>query len=212
MSPKPSAEKPKSGIVLCISGLAGSGKSTVANRLAEHYGLKYCSGGDALKAVAADMGYKTTEKGWWETDEGISFLKERLNNTEIDLKVDEKQVEWAKEGNVVFDSWAMPWLLKEGFMVWLEASEEVRAQRIAKRDGSNIEEALKFLREKEGKTKEIYRKLYGFNLGEDFEPFHLILDVNHLNQNEVFQTLCMVINNLLLREKKNDVFLQKDEL
>ncbi|RLI38865.1 hypothetical protein DRO64_11335, partial [Candidatus Bathyarchaeota archaeon] len=38
-------------IVICICGMAGSGKSTAAKRLAQHYGLKYFSGGDALKAV-----------------------------------------------------------------------------------------------------------------------------------------------------------------
>jgi len=202
MSSKISKQRPKRKLVLCICGMAGSGKSTVAKNIAEHYGLKYCSGGDALKAVAADLGYRTTEKGWWETSEGISFLKKRLNNPEIDRKVDEKQLEWAKEGNMVFDSWALPWLLKQGFKVWLEASEEVRVQRIAKRDDLSTEEALKFLREKENKTKEIYKKLYGFNLGEDFTPFHLVLDVNQLNQNEVFQTLCMVIDNFLLRKKE----------
>ncbi len=95
----------------------------------------------------------------------------------------------------------MPWLLKEGFKVWLEASEEVRAQRIAERDRLSTEEALRFIREKESRTKMIYKKLYGFNLGEDFSPFHLVLDVNQLNKNEVYQALRMAIDNLVLRRK-----------
>jgi cytidylate kinase len=202
MPPENNKQQPKHKLVLCVCGMAGSGKSTVAKSLAEHYRFKYYSGGDALKAVAADMGYEITEKGWWETSEGIRFLKERLNNPEIDRKVDEKQLEWAKKGGVIFDSWAMPWLLKEGFKVWLEASEEVRGQRIAKRDGLSMEEARKFLREKENRTKELYRKLYGFILGEDFTPFHLILDVNQLDENEVFQTLCMVIDDQFFGKRK----------
>ncbi|MCW4019639.1 MAG: cytidylate kinase family protein [Candidatus Bathyarchaeota archaeon] len=192
---------PKEKIVLCICGMAGSGKSTVAKRLAKHYDLEYCSGGDALKAVAADMGYETAEKGWWETEEGVRFLEERLNNLELDRKVDEKMLEWAGKGGVILDSWAMPWLLKAGFKVWLEASEEVRTQRIAERDGLNIKEALKFLREKESKTKAIYSKLYGFDLGKDFSPFHLILDVNQLGKDEVFESLRMAIDNLVLRKQ-----------
>jgi len=188
-------------IIICISGLAGSGKSTAARRIAEHYGLKYYSGGDALKAVAAEMGYGTMDRGWWETERGMLFLDERLRNLDLDRRVDEKMIEWAKEGNVVLDSWTMPWLLGEGFKIWLEASEEVRAQRIANRDGISIEEALKRMRERERKTKEIYMRLYGFRLGEDFEPFHVILDVNNLDQNDVFKALCLIIDNMVFRRR-----------
>ncbi|HIE18099.1 TPA: cytidylate kinase [Candidatus Bathyarchaeota archaeon] len=172
----------KNKLVICICGMAGSGKSTVAKRIAKHYGLRYSSGGNALKAVAAELGYITSGEGWWETEEGIKFLKERSRNLDIDRRVDQKQLEWAEEGGIVFDSWTMPWLFKGGFKVWLEASEKVRANRIAERDGLTPEEALKFLREKEARTKVIYRKLYGFTLGEDLLPFHLIIDVNFLRK------------------------------
>ncbi|MEM1561379.1 MAG: cytidylate kinase family protein [Candidatus Bathyarchaeia archaeon] len=186
-------------IIICISGLAGSGKSTAARKIAKHYGLKFYSGGDALKAVALEMGYKVSERGWWETESGIQFVGERLRNLEIDRRVDEKMMEWAREGDVVLDSWTMPWLLKEGFKIWLDASEEVRAARIARRDGISFEEALRRMRERETKTKEIYQKLYGFKLGEDFEPFHVILDVNNLNEDEVFETLRLIIDKWLFR-------------
>jgi len=188
----------KKKLVICICGMAGSGKSTLAKRIAAHYGLRYFSGGDALKAVAVEMGYKISGEGWWETEEGIRFLKERTKNPEIDRRVDQKQLEWAKEGGVVFDSWTMPWLLKGGFKVWLEASEEVRANRVAGRDGLTLEEALKFLREKEVRTRALYKELYGFALGEDFSPFHLIIDVNVLSKDEVFEALRMVIDRLIL--------------
>ncbi|KYH40792.1 MAG: cytidylate kinase [Candidatus Bathyarchaeota archaeon B63] len=185
--------------VICICGMAGSGKSTVSRRIARHYGLRYCSGGEALKAVAAEMGYRVTGEGWWETEEGIRFLEERLRDPEIDRRVDQKQLEWAEEGGIVFDSWAMPWLLKGGFKVWLEASEDVRAKRIAERDGLTIQDALRFLREKESRTRRIYERLYGFRLGEDLSPFHLIVDVNLLNRDEVFEALRMVIDRVVLR-------------
>ena len=44
------------GLVICISGMAGTGKSTLAKKLAEKYGLRYYSGGDALRALAAEQG------------------------------------------------------------------------------------------------------------------------------------------------------------
>jgi cytidylate kinase len=187
----------KNSIVICICGMAGSGKSTLAKKLAEKYGLKYYSGGDALKALAMEEGYKTSESGWWESEEGKRFLEKRGKDPKFDKAVDKKLLELAKQGNVILDSWTMPWLLKEGFKVWLEASPEKRAERIAIRDGISVKEAFNALKNKEGQTKNIYKKLYGFSLGEDFSPFHLILDTNHLEADEVFQVLCMVIDNLL---------------
>ncbi|MEM1507903.1 MAG: cytidylate kinase family protein [Candidatus Bathyarchaeia archaeon] len=192
-------------IVICISGLAGSGKSTVARRIAEHYGLKYYSGGDALRAIAAERGYRIYDRGWWETEEGMRFLEERLRNPDLDRLIDDRMLKWAEEGNVVLDSWTMSWLLKDADLkIWLDASEEVRAQRISKRDGISFEEALKRMRERERQTKEIYRALYGFRLGEDLEPFHVILDVNSLDQDEVFRALCMIIDNMLLKRKEEE--------
>lgn len=190
-------------IIICISGLAGSGKSTLAKRIARHYGLKFYSGGDALKAIASEMGYSVSERGWWESEGGLRFIEERLRNLDIDKRVDEKMMEWAREGDVVLDSWTMPWLLKEGFKVWLDASEEVRAARIAKRDKISFEEALRRMREREARTKEIYRRLYGFKLGEDFEPFHVILDVNNLNEDEVFEALRLIIDRWLLKKEED---------
>lgn len=178
--------------------MAGTGKSTLAKKLAEKYGLKYYSGGDTLKALAIEEGYKPLERGWWESEEGALFLQNRSKDPKFDKAVDEKLLETAQQGNVVLDSWTMPWLLKKGFKVWLEASSEERVKRIARRDGIGVEEALRALRRKEERTKAIYKQLYGFSLGEDFSPFHLILDTNDLKAEEVFQALCMIIDNIVL--------------
>ena len=192
--PREANRKP---IIVCICGMAGSGKSTLARRLAERYRLKYYSGGDALKALAAEEGYKPFERGWWESEEGMRFLEKRIKDPKFDRTVDKKLLELAQQGNVVVDSWTMPWLLKKGFKIWLEASPENRARRIAKRDRTSVQEALKALRNKEEQTGAIYKKLYSFSLGEDFTPFHLILDTSNLKAEEVFQVLCMVMENVV---------------
>ena len=195
----------KKNIVVCISGMAGTGKSTLAKKLAEKYKLRYYSGGDALKELAAAEGYDSSSSGWWESSEGLSFLEKREQNHEFDRAVDSKLLEYAKQRCVLLDSWTMPWLLKKGFKIWLSASEEKRAERISKRDKLSMDEALRVLKEKEARTRAIYRELYGFTLGEDFEPFDLILDTNNLNAGEVFYTLCRVIDNIILKSQNDSV-------
>jgi cytidylate kinase len=92
----------------------------------------------------------------------------------------------------------MPWLLKDGFKIWLMASLERRAVRVSERDKITVEEAFKVLEEKEARTKAIYEKHYGFVLGEDFTPFDLVLDTDNLNAQEVFEVLCKVISSVVL--------------
>ena len=198
-----SKQKTGKNMVICVCGMAGSGKSTLARKLAKKYRFKYYSGGDALKAIAMDEGYRPVKHGWWESKEGMRFLTKRGKDYKFDKTVDRKLLELARKGNTILDSWTMPWLLKDGFKIWLEASPEKRAERIAKRDKISFKEALKALKNKERQTKIIYRELYGFNLGEDFAPFKLILDTDNLEVAEVFKVLCMVMDNLVLNSKNS---------
>lgn len=192
---------PEKKIVVCISGMAGTGKSTVAKKIAKKYNLKYYSGGDALKAIAAEEGYDTPSLGWWESPEGLGFLAKREQNLKFDKLVDNKLIEIANQGNVLLDSWTMPWLIDHGFKIWLAASIDKRAERIAKRDKMDKLKALKVLKEKEAGTKNIYKKLYGFKLGEDFKPFNLILDTEKLVAEEVFYVLSLVMEKIILFKK-----------
>ena len=182
-------------IVICICGMAGSGKSTLARRVAQKYGLEYFSGGDALMALAIEEGYKPLERGWWESNEGLGFLEKRRKDPRFDKAIDEKLLRTAEKGNVVLDSWTMPWLFKNGFKIWLEASPEKRAERIAIRDRMDYAEALEALKKKESQTKKIYKEMYGFNLGDDLEPFNFILDTDTLGADEVFHVLCLIIKS-----------------
>jgi cytidylate kinase len=186
--------------VICISGMAGTGKSTLSKKIAEKYHLKYFSGGDVLKDLAKQEGYDVSIRGWWESPEGLKFLKERVNDSKFDKAVDDKLLDYAQQGDVLLDSWTMPWLLNAGFKIWLEASFEKRAARVAERDNMSLAEALKVLKEKEAHTKAIYKELYGFVLGEDFKPFDFVLDTDNLSAAEVFEVLCRVIDNVAIVE------------
>jgi cytidylate kinase len=185
-------------VIICVGGMAGSGKSTLAKKIAEKYGLKYFSGGAALMALAVEEGYQPLARGWWESEEGMRFLEKRGKDHRFDQAVDKKLLQIAQQGKVVLDSWTMPWLLKDGFKIWLEASKQKRAERIAKRDNISFKEALEALKRKERRTKAIYQKMYRFSLGDDYTPFNFVLDTDALNAEEVFQVLCAVIENMVL--------------
>ena len=181
-------------LVICLSGLTGTGKSTIGRKLAERYGLKYVSGGEALKKKAAELGYEVDRPGWWESEEAMSFMERRLEDPSFDREVDEWLIRLGREGGVVIDSWTISWLLDEGIglRIWLHASPHVRAERVAKRDGMSQDEALRALAEKDEKTRAIYERIYGFDL-LDLGPYDLIIDTDNLCQEDVFSAICAVI-------------------
>jgi cytidylate kinase len=201
LSPEKIKRKVGRRVVVCVGGMAGSGKSTLARGIAEKYKLKYVSGGDALRALAIEEGYKSLGRGWWESGEGIRFLEERRKDDRFDEAVDRKLRQLARKGNVVLDSWTMPWLIEDAFKIWLEASPERRAKRIAGRDRISFEDALNALKRKDKCTKEIYKKIYGFNLGEDLAPFNFILDTDNMKSQEVFRIVSMVMENVVFSQK-----------
>ena len=187
-------------LVICISGLSGTGKSTVGRELAKCYGLKYVSGGEALRKMARELGYGAKGDGWWEGAEGQRFLAQRLEDPRFDKQVDAWLVRLGREGNVVIDSWTIAWLLDKGIglRVWLYGSPEVRARRVAARDGMRPEEALEAVKAKEERTREIYKRIYGFDLW-DLSPYDLVVDTDNLTPEEVVAAIRAVVESLRAR-------------
>lgn len=186
-------------MIVIVSGLPGSGKSTLVEKIAEEFNLKAIFASGILKQIRKkeEADFKKAEKGYgfWETEKGRAFTKERLSELEYDRKLDKELLRIAKdEKNVVFDSRTMPWLYKgEAFKIWLKASQGVRAKRIAERDNKEKEEVLKTMKARYETDKKIYKKLYDFDLGIDFSPFNLVIDSDDLSIEEVFNIARLAI-------------------
>ncbi|MEM2729312.1 MAG: cytidylate kinase family protein [Candidatus Korarchaeum sp.] len=183
---------------VCLSGLTGSGKSTLAKRLAEKYGLERVSGGEMLKEILAGR-ESLKDQGWWERDQAHEALERRLEDPRYDLEVDRRLMELAREGGYVLDSWTIAYLLDcdSCIKIFLKADFEVRSSRVANRDKISIEEAKNKIKIKEERTYEIYKRLYGFELGKDLTPFHLVVDTTKMSSEEVFYLISTYIDILL---------------
>ncbi|MFH1256478.1 MAG: cytidylate kinase family protein [Candidatus Diapherotrites archaeon] len=179
-------------MVLLIAGLSGTGKSNLCERLAEKFRLHYYPTSSLLKQLREKEFKKIRRKelgknlGWFESTEGKKFLDERLRDSKTDELLDRELLKLIGKGNVVLDSWTMPWLSKTGFKAWLTASDNVRFKRLAGRDKIAVKKIESIVREKEKKTAALFRRIYGFEFGKDLEPFNLLVNTDNLSEKEVF--------------------------
>ena len=175
-----------------IAGMPASGKTTVARMVASRLNLNYVAGGDILREIARERGYRPDGDGWWDSDEGRRFLMERKGNPEFDREVDRRLRELILSGGYVATSYSMPWLLgPEVLKVWLNASPAARAARMAKRDGISVEDARRIVEFRDGENSQLYRALYGYVLAPDASIFHLIIDTESVPPVDVAELIAL---------------------
>ena len=181
---------------IIISGPPAIGKTTIAKAITEEFGLTHLSGGDILKEIAEEQGFKTGGDDWWDTQEGMNFLSQRQENSEFDKKVDEKLKKHFLDGNVGITSYTLPWLVEGGIKIWLEGSKENSAQRMTTRDNLSKDSALEIVQKRYQENKKIYKALYGFEFGEDLSLFDKIIETDGLNASQVLDIAKTVVRKL----------------
>ena len=181
------ANKPFS---IVISGWPAVGKTTIACKLAEEFGLVMYNGGDILKMLGEEKGHSTERDDWWDTAEAKKFMEKRKSDPTFDKKVDKKLVEIVKKGGAVITSYTLPWLVQEESVIikfWLRGSPENRAKRMANRDDITFAEAKRIVNMRDDENKKIYYKLYGFRFGEDLTIFDYMLNTDRLSLDSLIE-------------------------
>jgi CMP/dCMP kinase len=161
---------------IAISGKSGCGNTTVSRIVAQRLGLRVIN--YTFKNLAQDRGMSF---------EDVCRLAE--TDPQYDLTIDRMQVQLADEGGCVLGSRLAIWLLRDrAFTVYLRAPVEVRAARIAKREGKDPAVALRETDERDRRDAERYSRLYGYDV-DRFEFAALVVDTETLTQEQVAQEI-----------------------
>lgn len=165
--------------LIAISGPAGSGKTTIAKRLAEEANLRYWSNGEQFRSLAASKGISFQE-----------FHKFAEKHPEVDRRLDERARKEAERGDIVLDGRLSGWLTRDldGLKVYLTAPFEVRLKRVTVRDGLSAEGALRLLQLRERSNRRRYLKLYDYDI-DDLEIYDMILNTQTWNVDDVLEIL-----------------------
>jgi cytidylate kinase len=175
-------------VVITIGGGPGSGTTTVARVLREKLGIKYVYIGDLFRIMAQQQGLSLTDFGDYV-----------FSHPEIDKQLDKAQVDIAKQGNVILEGRLAGWLIdQEGIpalKVWLTASPQVRAQRVAEREGKDINLVKEENQRRENQEHERYLKTYGFDLNR-VEIYDLVIDTDDLTPQQIADIICTEANKM----------------
>lgn len=155
-------------MLVTISGLPGSGTTTVSRLVADALGLARVPGGEVFRQMAAEAGMTLAEFGAHAQD-----------HPAIDRELDERLEARAREGDCVIESRLAGWLATRAgvpaLRVWVECDEEVRAARVAERDGTTLARALHDNTARSDLEQARYQAVYEVDLA-DRTSYDLLLD------------------------------------
>lgn len=176
--------------VVLIFGLGGSGKSSLARALGNALHLRVVHPSSLLRDLMLGRRPETGETrcndGFWESPQGREWLHRRVeSDCPPDLEANRILLQEVERGQVVIDSWSLPWLTRRGLRIHLQAPLEVRAQRAAARAGLSLEQARQALEEKDQDTRHLFLRHYGFDIFRDWEIFDLTLESGQLDLEEL---------------------------
>ena len=156
--------------IVTVSGLPGSGTSTVCQLIGERTGWVYLNTGDAFRQMAAEAGISLPEFG--------SRAEDRAD---IDRELDARMVRETSqiEGGVILEGRVTGWMARrhaiEAVKVWMEADIQARAERVAQREGQSREEALLAIRQREQSETRRYADHHGIDI-TDLTIYDLVID------------------------------------
>lgn len=177
-------------MILTISGLHGTGKSTIGKLVAEKLGIKYYSTGEAFRDLAKEMNLTLEE-----------FTEYVENNPNIDKKLDHKIIEIAQKGDIIIDGQLSAHFLESvtNFKILLICPLEIRVERMAERDNTSYNKKLKETIMREDSELNRYKKLYNIDLKDEekiAKLYDLIMNTENLTVDEVFEQILTAVKKL----------------
>ncbi len=164
-------------MLITLSGLPGSGTTTAARLVCHDLELEHVTAGMIFRNLAVERDMTLSQ-----------FSKYAEEHPEVDWELDRRMANKAKAGDVVLEGRLTAWMMEreglDALKVWLHAPDEVRAARVAQREGLTKAKALKDNTEREASEWSRYMDIYEIDL-KDLSIYDLQVDTHENNPDEV---------------------------
>lgn len=169
---------------ICISGLTGSGKTTLGRLLSKELNIEHITK-ESVEEYARIL--KEIKKGG---NERLGVLQ--AAHPKYARNFDAEILEAAKGKNVVVTTWLSPWLMKDATLrVWLNASLDERSRRKAIEMRTSQKKAKEYVMRKDGLAAGEFKKIYGIDIS-DHSVFDLEVNTRKLTHREVVAVISML--------------------
>ena len=170
---------------ITISGLPGSGKTTVARILEKETGLEYVYSGQIFRSLAQKY-HMTLE----------AFGQYAETHEKIDKELDDFQVSVLKKGDVIVEGRLAGWLAYQhniaALKVMLEADLSTRTSRIVNREPGDLKHRKQEIQKREQSEARRYKKYYGIDIS-DLSIYDLVIDTSDKSPNTIAS---LILKNL----------------
>jgi cytidylate kinase len=155
---------------ITVSGLPGSGTTSLSRYLSEHHGFSMISAGEVFRQLAKDHNMELAE-----------FGRLAQENPEFDKMIDARQQEIAGEqDNIIVEGRLSGWMVTDADLrIWLFAPVGCRIKRIVSRDQIEDEKTAERITLEREKSEAIrYRNYYDIDIN-DLSIYQIILNSEH---------------------------------
>lgn len=183
-------------MIITISGVPGSGKTSAGKRVAERLGLRFYSIGGLRAKMARERGI---------TIDALNALGEKDHSTDTD--VDEYQKKLGEtEDNIMLEGRLSWHFIPNSFKVFLSCEIQEAARRIylARKAGgredeaeyTSVEDTRRRLDERMASDRQRYQTIYGLDY-QDESHYDLVIDTTKLRSEE--ETVTRILEALKAR-------------
>jgi predicted cytidylate kinase len=164
---------------ITLSGLAGTGKSTVGKILEKKLNWKFISVGDYTRKFA-------------EEQHGLSineFQEKCKKEPELDDLIDEEFKDYCNEtDNIIADYRLGFHFVKNAFHVFLKAPDNIAASRIQNDDRKKENVTIEYIKKRNQEMKQRFIDKYGVDFTDE-KDYDLVIDTENLSPEDVAEKI-----------------------